>query len=88
MTTSSALVRLRRLLEAERAQPTADRNSKASDDQLDWALAEVARAETVDGSAAASAEQLAQLAHVVSDTWPFSSVGAELLGYIQALRRG
>jgi hypothetical protein len=82
-----ALVKLRRLLEEERATPADARGSRASDEQLDTALAEVTAAEESGGTPAAEADRLAQLAHIVSDSWPFSAVGAEVLGHIQALRR-
>lgn len=87
MKTGGAFAALRRLLEGERSRPAADRSSRATDEQLDLALAEVARAEASGGASTAEADRLAQLVHVVSDSWPFSSVGAEVMAHLQTLRR-
>lgn len=81
------LERLHDLLEVERARPVGDRESRATDDQLDGALRMVTRAREADGAATVEADQLAQLAHWISDGWPFSTFGADVLERVQALRR-
>lgn len=76
-------------LQAERARPAADRETKAVDASLDGVIADVARARDLlaaDDRAAAGAP-LAQAAHAVGDSWSYtSSLAAEVLACAQAVR--
>lgn len=75
---------------AERARADSGQPAAVPDAFLDVALRalEAARVAHAAGDLEGETSALAPLAHQISDSWPFAStLGAEILEYVQARRR-
>lgn len=87
--TSNNLNTLHQHLTDERATDVGARSSKTTDDELDFAIDQVARADAalVEGNVPAAVQIMARLAYVAGDSWPHSALGAEVLRCSQAVER-